>query len=142
MSSSSDVTAKCSHCGFPLSPSHVGPCPKCGKAGKSVFVNLVDSIAISDRVSAIVNTSTGSAFTTHHQQPPEWLLEASKSIAHDITPVVKDILLEVLEQYDKTKEAEEKRPTRRAKGIGEKLLWIIVVHLFSPLTLTSRPTRL
>jgi hypothetical protein len=46
VSATSSVTAKCSHCGTALSPSHVGPCPACGKVGKSVSVGLNDSLSI------------------------------------------------------------------------------------------------
>ncbi len=34
------ITYKCKWCGESLSPSHKGPCPKCGKVGKKIYVTL------------------------------------------------------------------------------------------------------
>lgn len=38
--------ATCQHCGSPLSLNHVGPCPVCGKVGKSIHVFGFASIGI------------------------------------------------------------------------------------------------
>ncbi len=46
---SSDI--KCSHCGIPLSVSHSGPCPKCGKEGRSINESIVEGVGLSDSLS-------------------------------------------------------------------------------------------
>lgn len=46
---SSSTSARCKNCHFPLSPTHMGPCPKCGKFGKEVFVRIIEeSIEVRD----------------------------------------------------------------------------------------------
>jgi predicted RNA-binding Zn-ribbon protein involved in translation (DUF1610 family) len=41
-----EQTAHCAHCGAELSPSHVGPCPSCGKEGKNINVSIKETIKI------------------------------------------------------------------------------------------------
>ena len=38
------VTATCKWCGSSLSPTHTGPCPKCGKEGKKSTVKIKGTI--------------------------------------------------------------------------------------------------
>lgn len=41
--------AKCNHCGAPLSPTHAGLCPHCGRdAGKTFFMEIRDAAKIKD----------------------------------------------------------------------------------------------
>ena len=41
---------KCSHCGEPLANSHTGPCPKCGKVGKTISVSITEDVVVSDSI--------------------------------------------------------------------------------------------
>ena len=43
--------ARCSHCGHRLSPSHQGPCPNCGKTGKTVEVAITEELNIASSLS-------------------------------------------------------------------------------------------
>ena len=42
------VTATCKWCGTSLSPTHTGPCPKCGKEGKIIAVEIKETIRLKD----------------------------------------------------------------------------------------------
>jgi len=44
------VTAKCNHCGRFLPEIHTGPCPNCGKTGKTITFTVRDGIQIADTV--------------------------------------------------------------------------------------------
>jgi hypothetical protein len=44
-------TAKCSHCGHRLAPTHTGPCPNCGKTGKTIEIELVSEVNIATSLS-------------------------------------------------------------------------------------------
>ena len=44
------MTARCDHCGRFLPETHTGPCPNCGKSGKTITVTVQDRIQISDTV--------------------------------------------------------------------------------------------
>jgi hypothetical protein len=48
VSGTTTVTASCIHCGNPLPPSHIGPCPKCGKEGKRVIAQLRQDACIKE----------------------------------------------------------------------------------------------
>lgn len=43
-----DISHKCNcnHCGKELDPSHTGPCPECGKSGKTMKVVVNEKIVI------------------------------------------------------------------------------------------------
>ena len=128
---SSDVTAECSNCGFPLSPTHSGPCPKCGKVGKRVTVRLVEDLKISDMVTAALNTSAGTAFAVRNIQTPEWWPEAAQEITSNVTRQV-TISLEnkiprILEQRQKVVEAREKSPS----SLARRGFWFTVVTIAS-----------
>lgn len=43
-----EVQCWCKHCGIELPPSHIGPCPKCGKTGKALELSVSDGIAFHD----------------------------------------------------------------------------------------------
>lgn len=43
-----DINCMCKHCGKQLEPNHIGPCPFCGKVGKTVFVTLYEKVSITD----------------------------------------------------------------------------------------------
>lgn len=63
--SNSTVTAKCQHCGSPLSPSHQGPCSVCGKVGKEVFAQIKEPpIRIRD---SLEWKSTHEFYEKHHK---------------------------------------------------------------------------
>jgi len=131
MGSSDEKTAECSHCGYPLSPAHVGPCPKCGKTGMLVSVRIVDNLFIQDSVRKLhiqdsVNTSAAGTFTARNIPTPDWWPDASKAIALDITHKFEDMLPEILARHDKEIELKEKRLTNRARGISRQLWWIVV----------------
>jgi uncharacterized Zn finger protein (UPF0148 family) len=38
----------CTHCGNPLPTNHQGPCPECGKSGRSFSVNVPDGLSVVD----------------------------------------------------------------------------------------------
>jgi hypothetical protein len=40
------TNATCKWCGTSLSPTHLGPCPKCGKVGKNVVATAEDSFTL------------------------------------------------------------------------------------------------
>jgi hypothetical protein len=42
----------CKNCKTELEPSHVGPCPKCGKTGKNCIVTISETIVVKSSVSA------------------------------------------------------------------------------------------
>ena len=42
------MSAECKWCGEPLTTDHIGPCPKCGKEGKHVHVEITDSVTLRD----------------------------------------------------------------------------------------------
>jgi capsular polysaccharide biosynthesis protein len=129
MDSSDDKTARCSHCGYPLSPTYVGPCPKCGKTGKSIAVHIVENLqyGLSARViQDLVNTSGAGTFSAYNIPAPNWWPEASNAIALDIAHKFEDKLPEILAQHDKETELKEKRLTNRARGISKELVWIVV----------------
>jgi len=44
------TTAQCQHCGMELEPTHIDPCPNCGKQGKNVQVVLNEIVHLSDEV--------------------------------------------------------------------------------------------
>lgn len=44
------MTARCKHCGRFISETHSGPCPACGKTGKTITVDVCDSVKVSDSV--------------------------------------------------------------------------------------------
>jgi predicted RNA-binding Zn-ribbon protein involved in translation (DUF1610 family) len=46
-----NVKAKCQHCGSELDPSHIGPCPSCGKTGKEVIVTVNSTVRLKTAVS-------------------------------------------------------------------------------------------
>ena len=48
MSEKPEVIAVCKWCGTPLPPNHSGPCPKCGKEGKMVFLTLKESVTLKE----------------------------------------------------------------------------------------------
>jgi len=48
MNETTNVRAICKWCGINLSPSHIGPCPNCGKEGKNVSVVLNENIRLKD----------------------------------------------------------------------------------------------
>src|SRR5919106_4568931 len=43
--------AWCTHCQHPLSPSHQGACPNCGKTGKTVAVGIAEELNIASSLS-------------------------------------------------------------------------------------------
>jgi len=43
-----EMSAFCKWCGESLSSDHTGPCPKCGREGKTVHVKIRDSLGIRD----------------------------------------------------------------------------------------------
>jgi len=47
-----EVKCWCKHCGIELSPSHTGPCPKCGKSGKDCKVTTTTNLVISSNLRA------------------------------------------------------------------------------------------
>jgi len=38
----------CKWCGATLSPTHTGPCPKCGKVGKKISLTLTETLTFKD----------------------------------------------------------------------------------------------
>jgi hypothetical protein len=48
VSTGSSVTAKCNNCGKEVSPNLIGPCPFCGKEGKSISLKLGEPVGIKD----------------------------------------------------------------------------------------------
>ena len=42
------VTVTCKWCGSPLSTTHIGPCPKCGKEGKNGTIEIEETIGVKD----------------------------------------------------------------------------------------------
>jgi len=48
VSTGSSVTAKCDHCGKEVSPNLIGPCPFCGKEGKSVNLKFGEPMRLND----------------------------------------------------------------------------------------------
>jgi hypothetical protein len=118
----SKVTAKCSHCGFPLSPSYIGPCPRCGKIGKTVMASLVESLNISD----VVNASGSAVFASRNIVAPEWWPDAAKGITRDVTKEIEIKFPELLNQHEKAVEAKQNRLVSRLTRIGVTVVWIVV----------------
>lgn len=92
MGLSAEQTAKCSHCGYPFSPTHVGPCPNCGKTGKTIAVSLAENLNIQH----LVNRSAAGTFSAYNIPTPNWWPEASKAIARNITDEIESKLPELL----------------------------------------------
>lgn len=46
MNEDAKVTATCKWCGASLSPTNTGPCPKCGKEGKKIAVEIKETIRL------------------------------------------------------------------------------------------------
>jgi hypothetical protein len=44
-------SARCTHCWEQLSPTHEGPCPMCGRSGKTVDIGHVDEFEIATSLS-------------------------------------------------------------------------------------------
>jgi len=128
---SSDVTAECLNCGFPLSPTHSGPCPRCGKVGKRVAVRIVDNLKISDMVTAAVNTSAGTAFAARNIPIPEWWPEAAQEIISNVTKQVmtsiESKIPRILEQHEKVVKARDRSP----RSLVKKGFWFILVTIAS-----------
>lgn len=40
----------CKWCGATLSPTHTGPCPKCGKLGKKISLILTETLGLKDSI--------------------------------------------------------------------------------------------
>lgn len=51
MSKNKKTNATCQRCGVSLPPTHTGPCPKCGKEGKIVTVELKETLRVKDFLS-------------------------------------------------------------------------------------------
>jgi len=51
MGENETATATCRWCGASLSPSHIGPCPKCGKEGKKLVSKMEETMKIKDAFS-------------------------------------------------------------------------------------------
>ena len=136
MGPSDDKTAKCSHCGYPLSPAYVGPCPNCGKTGKTIAVHI-SARAIVDtlNIQQLVNTSAAGTFSAYNIPTPNWWPEASKAITLDITHEIESKLPELLAQHDREIELKGKRWTNRLRGIGKELFWIVVGIVLGPIIL-------
>ncbi len=45
--------SRCSHCDTALADDHTGPCPQCGKMGKTISVGLAEEVDIAGRVLGI-----------------------------------------------------------------------------------------
>jgi hypothetical protein len=120
---STEVTARCQHCGFELSPTHEGPCPNCGKVGKVVSARVFATIGIQ----AAVNTSAQRVFALHSTPFPDWWPEAEKAITVEVTRAIENKLPDILQQHDREQEAREKRPM----SVVKKVFWFIVASLAS-----------
>jgi len=48
MSKKPKTKVTCKWCGVTLSPTHTGPCPKCGKLGKKISLTLTETIGFKD----------------------------------------------------------------------------------------------
>jgi hypothetical protein len=48
MNNNIKVNITCKWCGSPLSTTHTGPCPKCGKEGKRGTINAKETIGVKD----------------------------------------------------------------------------------------------
>jgi len=48
MSENVKITATCKWCGIKLSPDHKGPCPKCGKEGKKISIEITENLSLKD----------------------------------------------------------------------------------------------
>ena len=48
-----EINAFCKNCKEPLEPNHIGPCPKCGKEGKHINVEIQDYIWAGSRIDNI-----------------------------------------------------------------------------------------
>ena len=46
MNEDSKVTATCKWCGTSIPPTHMGPCPKCGKKGKKITAEVKKTIGL------------------------------------------------------------------------------------------------
>ncbi len=51
MNESTPSQVHCSHCQTPLSNDHVGPCPECGKTGKTVSVRMAAGMELAGSIS-------------------------------------------------------------------------------------------
>ena len=121
------MAAKCSHCGYPLSPTHVGPCPNCGKTGKTVTDRIVESL----NIQGTVGTSGVMVFNGLNMTTPEYWPQLVSTISQNITVQIKKELPEILEQHDKEVELKNKKPAKRVMSIGNKLLWIFIGAILS-----------
>jgi len=59
----SSVTAKCTHCGYPLSPVQVGACPQCGKEGKTIAATIPEIVRIYGGTIEAVRSISGTGIT-------------------------------------------------------------------------------
>lgn len=48
MNTNTKGTTTCKWCGTSLLPSHIGPCPKCGKEGKNIVVEIDETVRLKD----------------------------------------------------------------------------------------------
>jgi hypothetical protein len=134
--SSSEVTAQCSHCGLPLSPTHIGPCPRCGKVGKTIKVSLHERVRIREEIRASVTK----AFAARNIPVPDQLPEVIEEIGTVSISRLEDALNRVLDQRDRAKEAKEKSIRERLRSFFFAVIWILIGILLGRVVSLLFPT--